>query len=1040
MTRKNTLTRHFLNLLLLCVLTTGISYAQKVNSPPVVLKGNDGKLTYVSDEKGNRVPDYSYSGYRLSETEIPWVANKAFVPAGNGDATATIQAAIDYVATLPLDANGFRGAVLLDKGTFSVSGSLKVTASGIILRGSGSGENGTVLRGAGVTRETLVFFDGLNDRKNGKTLPIQDSYLPVNASSITVGDASTLKTGDRILVHRFSTKEWIDTIGCGEFGGGLYTMTWKPGDKDLWFDRTITAVNGNKITLDAPLTNAIEEEFGGGEVVPYTWNGRISNVGIECIALVSDYDKSNAKDENHRWNALGFYNTENGWVRQVTFKHFANSAVYIEDGSSKITVEDCISTEPISEIGGFRRYTYYSRGQQVLFQRCYAENGYHDFAVGQCSTGPTVFVQCESVDPYSFSGGVESWSTAILFDVVSVQGGLLTFMNRGQDGNGAGWNAANSTLWNTTASKIECYRPVTAQNWSMGCWAKYKGDGYWFDIDTHIQPLSLFYTQLSDRLGRDVSTQARMEPRDTRNSTSPTEEWAAQLIEQAKQPATRMDSWARKAVMPESALNHTDSKTIAWVTTVQPEPKIVNPLMVQNGKLVRGGKYLSGKTQEGRIWNGNLNPSYVNTAGAHLTRYVPGRRGEGLTDDLDSMTNKMVRTNRIAVFQQPSLWYERRRDDHERIRREDGDVWAPLYEQPYSRSGQGLAWDGLSKYDLTKPNPWYFGRLKEYVAFADQKNLVLLDQHLLQHNIIEAGAHWADYPWRTANNINEVGFPEPVVYAGHKRVFMAEQFYDVTNKHRMDIFRNYVRHHLDNFPDQAGVVHSLSDEYTGPLSYMQNWVDIIKEWQQEKGKDVMVMLGSTKDVQDAILEDPERSPLIDVIDIRYWYYRADGSLYAPKGGVNLSPRQHARQVAPGEASDEQVYRTIKEYRDKYPDKAVIYSFPSENHFPWVELMAGASLPAIPRVADAGFAAAVAQMSPVASGNDNCWAIGNDKAGYMFYELTDSPATVSIKNGKYDLVVIDRKTGTVAPSKRITVTKETAELPAAPNGIVWLKKK
>jgi hypothetical protein len=57
---------------------------------------------------------------------------------------------------------------------------------------------------------------------------------------------------------------------------------------------------------------------------------------------------------------------------------------------------------------------------------------------------------------------------------------------------------------------------------------------------------------------------------------------------------------------------------------------------------------------------------------------------------------------------------------------------------------------------------------------ADQKGLLLVNQHYFQHNIIEAGAHYADFPWRTANNINNTGFPEPPPYAGDKRIFMSE--------------------------------------------------------------------------------------------------------------------------------------------------------------------------------------------------------------------------------------------------------------------------
>lgn len=35
------------------------------------------------------------------------------------------------------------------------------------------------------------------------------------------------------------------------------------------------------------------------------------------------------------------------------------------------------------------------------------------------------------------------------------------------------------------------------------------------------------------------------------------------------------------------------------------------------------------------------------------------------------------------------LWYERRRNDHERNMHADAEVWAPFNEMPYSRSGQG---------------------------------------------------------------------------------------------------------------------------------------------------------------------------------------------------------------------------------------------------------------------------------------------------------------------------------------------------------------
>jgi hypothetical protein len=63
-----------------------------------------------------------------------------------------VQAAIDYVSSLPVDEKGMRGAVLLEKGAFRIEGALKIAASGVVLRGQGAGEEGTVLVAAGRDR------------------------------------------------------------------------------------------------------------------------------------------------------------------------------------------------------------------------------------------------------------------------------------------------------------------------------------------------------------------------------------------------------------------------------------------------------------------------------------------------------------------------------------------------------------------------------------------------------------------------------------------------------------------------------------------------------------------------------------------------------------------------------------------------------------------------------------------------------------------------------------------------------------------------
>ena len=47
------------------------------------------------------------------------------------------------------------------------------------------------------------------------------------------------------------------------------------------------------------------------------------------------------------------------------------------------------------------------------------------------------------------------------------------------------------------------------------------------------------------------------------------------------------------------------------------------------------------------------------------------------------------RSGAHVLHHRTGLWYERRRNDHERNMHADAEVWAPFNEMPYSRSGQG---------------------------------------------------------------------------------------------------------------------------------------------------------------------------------------------------------------------------------------------------------------------------------------------------------------------------------------------------------------
>lgn len=958
--------------------------------------------------------DYSTCGYHASEKPIPDVKNAVYVSNNGTDCYERLQRAINYVASLKPDKNGHRGAVLLGEGTYNISKPLRISASGVVIRGAGRGKT-TIIK-HGYDRGALLYIEGGMSMTGGDTIAIAGQKTMAGATTLTLKDASKLKKCERIRIVRPSTKEWIESLNCYDFGGGLDYTGWKPTDIDITWDRTITAVNGNSITIDAPITTTLSEEYGGAFAVTGYNNAEINECGVENLTLMSEHNSWNPKDEDHCWDAIWADNARDCWVRRVEFKSFAGSAVNLQKNTSRITVEDCIASDPVSETGGWRRCVFLTRGQQTLIQRCVSRQGIHDFAAGYCAAGPNAFVQCEGENSLGFSGSIGSWAAGLLFDIVNIDGNDISFKNLEQFQFGTGWNTANSMMWQCTGSTLYCYSPdKDNRNSAHGCWGTLTGNAEWTSSNDHVQPRSLFYAQLQKRMGKDA-VDGYILPRDTKASSSP-EIAQAQLMAQASLtvPRLTMEMWI-DSVPYTASISAKGVKTIESIKGNKYAPAEDNTkaksFAITNGHITADGKLITGNNYQIPWWSGRVKDNFVQKgARPAITRFVPGREGTGWTDRIDSVVNYLDKNNFCILDHHYGLWYDLRRTDHERIRRADGDVWAPFYEQAFARSGQGTAWDGLSRYDLTKPNEWYWTRLNEFAEEGAKKGILLFNQNYFQHNILEAGAHWVDCPWRPVNNINGTDFPEPVPFTGDKRIFMAEQFYNVNDPILRPLHKQYIRQCLDKLKDKGNVVQLLSEEYTGPLHFTRFWLETIAEWEKETGLHPMVALSCTKDAQDSILADPELSKVVDIIDIRYWHYNTKG-LWAPQAGKNLAPRQFMRKMKVGKTGFAEAYNAVNEYRMKYPDKAVTFFSQQYPQYGWAILMAGGSCPNV-KIESDKLLADLTKMSHISGeGNSDYQVIGNAETGYLIYTHTDEDITLNVKAGKYALHEVNIKTGKV----------------------------
>ena len=986
--------------------------------------------------------DYSTCGYHASETDIPDVPNMIYVEAQEGDCAPLLQCAIDYVQALKPGKNGHRGAILLSAGTFRLASSLRISTSGVVIRGMGSGA--TILKKEGAERGAAIYIEGSYAMPASDTLAIASTKVMAGATTLPVTGSHTFKAGDRITIVRPSTAEWIAHLNCNDYGGGLDYTGWKKTDIDIHWTRTVTAVSERAIEIDAPITTTLSPEYGGGYILQGANQGEITECGVENLGILSDYCTANPKDEDHCWDGISMNNARDCWVRRVNFRHLAGSAVTLQKHTSRITVEDCIAAEPVSETGGWRRSVFITRGQQNLIQRCVSRNGIHDFAADYCAAGPNAFVQCEGEESLGFSGSIGSWAAGLLFDIVNIDGNAISFKNLEQFRFGTGWNTANSMMWQCTGAVLDCYSPDTDnRNSAHGCWGMLNGNGEWTSSNDHVQPRSLFYHQLEQRLGKEHMRNGYVLPRNTNASSSPTIEQAEEMARQSlTTPRLTLEMWIDSVPYKAStsAQGVKNIRDIRQKNSGKDTPLNAIHYTVENGCLSADGCLVTGNRYQIPWWSGRVKDNFVEkSAKPAITRFVPGREGTGWTDRIDSVVSYLTANGYCMLDHHYGLWYDLRRTDHERVRRSDSEVWAPFYEQPFARCGKGTAWDGLSTYDLNTTNKWYWLRLNQFAAKGAPQGVMLFNQHYFQHNILEAGAHWVDCPWRPVNNVNGTSFPEPVPFTGDKRIFIAEQFYNENDSTLRPLHQQYIRTCLDQLKDHENVVHLISDEYTGPLHFTRFWLETIAQWEEETGRHPLIALSCTKDAQDAILQDERLSRLVDIIDIRYWHYNTD-SLWAPPAGKNLAPRQFMRKMKVGKTGFEEAYRAVREYRTQYPDKAVTFFAQQYPQYGWAVLMAGGSMPNV-KVESREFLKAVCAMKPIdlCTETNACKALGNEKTGYVIYPTSSAAMTLKVAPGKYQMYVIDTESGKMTVRKGTEKVDHEMVIPHPKKGeVYWLK--
>jgi hypothetical protein len=413
-----------------------------------------------------------------------------------GDNTARIQAALDKAT----------GAVVLAPGQYEIAGTLHITRSNVVLHG----EQGAGILLTGKPHRFLEIHGTGTWCEEGSPAPVLDGYVPAGASTFRVRGASAFHAGDHVLMLRPVTAEWVHFMGMDTLVREGRRQTWIPAGSVIRTDRVVESVDGDSVTLDVPLSDALDSRFTAASLVRYTFPGRIREVAVEGLRIAAPFEDVPITEP--QYTALRMDAVEDGWVRDLEILETQNGIV-IGSGSKRLTLTNVRITHSAAHSGSAAPADFSLQGTQILLDRCRVTgDGTWPVVTQSEVTGPLVVLNFTADH-----GGVaphQRWTTGLLVDGGKFPGATerrpgLAFSNRATAGSGHGWDAGWAVAWNVASPFFLVQQPPGTLNWCIGCIGTpvtigNTPNGILDSPGTMVEPQSLYLHQLRDRLGPDA--------------------------------------------------------------------------------------------------------------------------------------------------------------------------------------------------------------------------------------------------------------------------------------------------------------------------------------------------------------------------------------------------------------------------------------------------------------------------------------------------------------------------------------------------------
>src|SRR5207302_7854594 len=144
---------------------------------------------------------------------------------------------------------------------------------------------------------------------------------------------------------------------------------------------------------------------------------------------------------------------------------------------------------------------------------------------------------------------------------------------------------------------------------------------------------------------------------------------------------------------------------------------------------------------------------------------------------------------------------------------------------------------------------------------------------------------------------------------------------------------------------------------------------------------------------------------------------------------NLAPRQSERLWKGGKPNPAMLAGMVREYREKFPDKAIITNL--EQGDGWAFAAAGGSFPKLPAKTDERLLAALARMTPIKDAAEGRWTLGEAGKQYFVFSLKGENIAVNVgdTSGEFTVHHVDLRDGKVtAEEQKVTPSNGVIVIP------------